>query len=62
MTKHLAEEEFLEQWFLVALDDDGGAKIAVARTTKIEDAVVEVVGHIPEGDVRLVLPGAPIGT
>jgi hypothetical protein len=72
LTKHLAEEEFLEQWFLVAVGDDEGAKVAVARTTKIEDAVIEVVGHIPaatlagwgmtEGDVRLVLPGAPIST
>jgi hypothetical protein len=67
LTKHLAEDEFLEQWFLVALPDDEQAKVAVARTTKIEEAVIEVVGHIPaamlagwgltEGDVRLVLPG-----
>ena len=72
MTKHLAEDQFLEQWFLVALADDEGAKVAVARFTKVEDAVIEVVGHIPaatlvewgmtEGDVRLVLPGEPIGT
>jgi hypothetical protein len=27
--------------------EDEGAKVVVARTTKIEDAVVEVVGHIP---------------
>jgi hypothetical protein len=72
LTKHLAEDEFLEQWFLVALPDDEQAKVAVARTTKIEEAVIEVVGHIPsatlagwgmtEGDVRLVLPGEPIGS
>jgi hypothetical protein len=72
LTKHLAEDQFLEQWFLVALADDEGAKVAVARFTKVEDAVIEVVGHIPaatlvgwgmtEGDVRLVLPGEPIGT
>ena len=72
LTKHLAEDDFLEQWFLVALADDEGAKIAVARTAKIEEAVIEVVGHIPattlagwgmtEGEVRLVLPGEPIGS
>jgi hypothetical protein len=72
LTKHLAEDQFLEQWFFVALADDEGAKVAVARFTKVEDAVIEVVGHIPaatlvgwgmtEGDVRLVLPGEPIGT
>ena len=72
MTKHLAEDQFLEQWFLVGVADDEGAKVAVARFTKIDDAVIEVVGHIPaatlagwgmtEGDVRLVLPGEPIGT
>ena len=71
MTKHLAEDDFLEQWFLVAIADDEGAKIAVARTAKIEEAVIEVVGHIPpttlagwgmtEDEVRLVLPGEPIG-
>jgi hypothetical protein len=48
LTKHLAVDEFLEQWFLVALADDEGAKIAVARTAKIEEAVIEVVGHIPQ--------------
>ena len=72
LTKHLAEDQSLEQWFLVALADDGGAKVALARTTKIEDAVIEVVGHIPaptlagwgmtEGDVRLVLPGEAISS
>jgi hypothetical protein len=72
LTKHLAEDEFLEQWFLVALADDEKAKVAVARTTKIEEAVIEVVGHIPaamlaewgltEGEVRLVLPGESIGS
>jgi hypothetical protein len=30
LTKHLAEDECLEQWFLVSLADDEGAKIAVA--------------------------------
>ena len=61
----------MEQWFLVALADDESAKVSVAKTA-MADALVEVVGRIPaatldgwgmtEGDVRLVLPGEPIGT
>jgi hypothetical protein len=42
LTKQLgADDQSLEQGFLVALADDEGAKIAVARTTKTADAVVE---------------------
>jgi hypothetical protein len=72
LTKHLgAEDQALEQWFLVALADDESAKVSVAKTA-MADALVEVVGRIPaatlagwgmtEGDVRLVLPGEPTGT
>jgi hypothetical protein len=72
LTKHLsAEDSALEQWFLVAIGDDDKAKDAVAKAINASDEVVEIVGHIPattlagwgmtEGDVRLVLPGEPIG-
>lgn len=72
MTKHHAAEELsLEQWFLVAIDDDERARDAVSKTTKATDEVIEVVGRIPassvaewgltEGEVRLVLPGEPLG-
>ena len=64
-----AEERSLEQWFLVAIDDDERAKRAA--TTKATDEGIEVVGRVPassvagwgltEGQVRLVLPGEPIG-
>ena len=71
LTKHLsAEDNLLEQWFLVAIGDDDRAKDAVSKATKATDEVVEIVGHIPattlaswgltEGEVRLVLPGEPI--
>jgi hypothetical protein len=72
LTKHHAAEELsLEQWFLVAIDDDERARDAVSKTTKATDEVIEVVGRIPassvaewgltEGEVRLVLPGEPLG-
>ena len=72
MIKHLADEDdWLEQWFLVALDSDESAKVVVGKTITVIDAVIEIVGHIPaptlaewgmtDGDVRLVLPGQPIG-
>jgi hypothetical protein len=72
LTKHLgAEDRALEQWFLVAIGDDDKAKKAVAKAANATDEVIEVVGHIPagilatwgmtEGEVRLVLPGEPIG-
>jgi hypothetical protein len=56
---------------LVAIGDDDKAKDAVAKATNASEQVIEIVGHIPaatlagwgmtEGDVRLVLPGEPIG-
>jgi hypothetical protein len=72
LTKHLsAEDRSVEQWFLVAIGDDDKAKDAVAKATNASEQVIEIVGHIPaatlagwgmtEGDVRLVLPGEPIG-
>jgi hypothetical protein len=72
LTRHLAaENRALEQWFLVAVGDDEKAKDAVMRAANATEEVVEVVGHIPaailatwgmtEGEVRLVLPGEPIG-
>jgi hypothetical protein len=71
LSKHLsAEDQSLEQWFLVAVGDDDKAKEAVAKVANATDEVIEIVGHIPattlagwamtEGDVRLVLPGEPI--
>ena len=73
LTKHLAaEDQSLEQWFLVAIADNEKAKEAVARTAKGADEVIEIVGNIPannlaswgltDGEVRLVLPGEPIST
>ena len=72
LTKHhVAEELSLEQWFLVAIDDDERARDAVSKTTKATDEVIEVVRRIPassvagwgltEGQVRLVPPGEPLG-
>jgi hypothetical protein len=72
LTKHLgAEDRAVEQWFLVAIGDDDKAKDVVAKSANASDAVVELVGHIPattlagwgmtDGEVRLVLPGEPIG-
>jgi hypothetical protein len=72
LKKHVAvEERALEQWFLVAIGDDEKAKNAVSNTTKVTDDVVEVIGRITasdlarwgltEGEVRLVLPGEPVG-
>jgi hypothetical protein len=72
LTKHLgAEDRAVEQWFLVAIGDDYKAKDVVAKSANASDAVVELVGHIPattlagwgmtDGEVRLVLPGEPIG-
>jgi hypothetical protein len=72
LTKHVsAEDQALEQWFLVAIGDDDKAKDAVTEATKAAEQIVEIVGHIPaatlaswgmtDGEVRLVLPGEPIG-
>ena len=71
LTKHLAaEDQSLEQWFLVAIADNEKAKEAVAKTAKGADEVIEIVGNIPannlaswgltDGEIRLVLPGEPI--
>ena len=71
LTKHVsAEDQALEQWFLVAVGDDDKATDAVAKSANAADAVFEIVGHIPaatlagwgmtDGEVRLVLPGEPI--
>lgn len=67
---HAVEDPALEQWFLVAIDDDEKAKDAVSKATKATDEIIEVVGRIPatsvsnwgltESQVRLVLPGEPI--
>jgi hypothetical protein len=73
LTKHLAaEDQSLEQWFLVAIADNEKAKEAVAKTAKGADEVIEIVGNIPantlaswgltDGEVRRVLPGEPIST
>jgi hypothetical protein len=70
LTKHVsAEDQALEQWFLVAIGDDKATN-AVAKSANAANASIEVVGHIPaatlatwgmtEGEVRLVLPGEPI--
>ena len=41
LTKHHAAEELsLEQWFLVAIDDDERARDAVSKTTKATDEVI----------------------
>jgi hypothetical protein len=72
LTKHVsAEDQTVEQWFLIAVGDDDKARDALARSANASDAVVEIVGHIPpttlaswgmpDGEVRLVLPGEPIG-
>ena len=71
LTKHVsAEDQTVEQWFLIAVGGDNRAKDAVAKSANASDAVVEIVGHIPattlaswgmtDGEVRLVLPGEPI--
>jgi len=71
LTKHVsAEDQALEQWFLVGIGDDEKAKDAVTKSANASERVVEIVGHIPaatlaswgmtEGEVRLVLPGEPI--
>jgi hypothetical protein len=73
LTKHVAaEDQSLEQWFLVAIGDDEKAKDAVAKTAKGAEEVIEIIGNIPaanlaswgltDGEVRLVLPGEPINT
>ena len=52
MTKHLAaEDQSLEQWFLVAIADNEKAKEAVAKTAKAADDVIEIVGNIPANKV-----------
>jgi hypothetical protein len=64
LTKHVsAEDQAVEQWFLIALGDDDKAKDALAKSANTSDAVVEIVGHIPattlaswgmtDGEVRL---------
>jgi len=71
LTKHVgAEDQALEQWFLVAVGNDDRAKDAVTKATNSSERIVEIVGHIPattlatwgltDGEVRLVLPGEPI--
>jgi hypothetical protein len=41
LTRHLAaEDQSLEQWFLVAIADNEKAKEAVARTAKGADEVI----------------------
>jgi hypothetical protein len=67
LTKHAsAEDQALEQWFLIAVGDDDRAKDAVVKSANAPEAVVEIVGHtlagwgMTEGEVRLVLPGEPI--
>jgi hypothetical protein len=48
LTKHVrAEDQALEQWFLVAIGDDDKAQDAVAKAANASDAVIEIVGHIP---------------
>ena len=68
LTKHLgAEDRAREQWSLVAIGDDDKAKDAVTKTANATEQILEIVGHIPatwgmpENEVRLVLPGEPIG-
>jgi hypothetical protein len=47
-TKYVgAEGRSIEQWFLVAIDDDDKAADAVAKSANAADAVFEIVGHIP---------------
>ncbi len=71
LSKHLAAEDpAVEQWFLVAIDDDEKAKETISKTAKGVNEVVEVIGNIPatrladwgltDGEVRLVLPGEPL--
>jgi hypothetical protein len=71
LTKHVsAEDQALEQWFLVAVGDDDKATDALTKATNASEQIVEIVGHIPattlatwgmtDGEVRLVLPGEPI--
>jgi hypothetical protein len=71
LSKHLAaEDRAVEQWFLVAIDDDEKAKETISKTAKGVNEVVEVIGNIPasrladwgltDGEVRLVLPGEPV--
>jgi hypothetical protein len=51
-TKHLAaEDQSLEQWFLVAIADDEKAKDAVAKTAKGTDEVIESSEPSPVGHV-----------
>jgi hypothetical protein len=65
--RHAAEKRSLEQWFLVAIDDDERARDAVSKTTKATDEVIEVVGRVPTSSVagwsqvRLVLHGELLG-
>jgi hypothetical protein len=73
LTKHFgAEDQALEQWFLVAVGDDDKARDAVAKAANASEETTEIVGHIPattlaswgmtDGEVRLVLPGEPISS
>jgi hypothetical protein len=68
-TKHVSEDQALEQWFLVAVGDDDKATDALTKATNASEQIVEIVGHIPASDlgydrreVRLVLPGEPINS
>jgi len=73
LTKHVsAEDQALEQWFLVAVGDYDKATDALTKATNASEQIVEIVGHIPattlatwgmtDGEVRLVLPGEPINS
>ena len=70
LTKHEAGDRYIEQWFLVGVDDDEKALNALSKHTKSEEQVVEVAGihndrsrlslELRAAEVRLVLPGEPI--
>jgi hypothetical protein len=60
LTKHVsAEDQALEQWFLIAIGDDDKATDAiaigdddkatdaVAKSANAADAIFEIIGHIP---------------
>ena len=70
LTKHEAGDRYIEQWFLVGVDDDEKALNALSKHTRSEEQVVEVAGiittalasrwNLRAAEVRLVLPGEPI--
>jgi hypothetical protein len=48
LTKHVgAEDQALEQWYLVAVGDDDKARDAVAKAANASEEITEIVGHIP---------------